>query len=60
MNARYACTKKCFFNNSLYEEGAVGVFDDKDMKGNPCFKRIDEIPKAEVPKKKKDDADRDI
>ena len=56
MNARYVCTKKCFFNNSLHEEGAVGVFDDKDMKGNPCFKRIE----AETPKKKKDDSDRDI
>lgn len=56
MNAKYVCTKKCFFNNSLHEEGAVGVFDDKDMKGNPCFKRIDEKPE----KKKKDDSDRDI
>lgn len=55
---RYMCIKKCFFNNSLHEEGAVGVFDDKDMKGNPCFKKLDE-PKEEG-KKKKNDADTDI
>jgi len=40
MIGEYKCLIKCYFNNSLHEEGAVVIADDKDMKGNPCFKKL--------------------
>jgi len=40
MIAEYQCIKRCFFNNSLHEVGVVVIADDKDMKGNPCFKKV--------------------
>jgi len=40
--AEFVCTVKCFYNNALMEEGAVVIADEKEMKGNPCFKKVKE------------------
>lgn len=36
---KYICIEKCFYGNGLREVGSVVVADEKDMKGNPCFKK---------------------
>lgn len=46
----YVCLCKCFFNNFLYDEGVVVVATEKEMEGNPCFKKVGEPSKKKAKK----------
>ncbi len=45
--SEYVCTTKCYFNDMLFQEGAVVVAEDKDMKDNPCFMKVSGKKKSE-------------
>jgi len=43
---QYICTRECFIDNRLVREGALVLFDEDQIKGNPCFRPAEE-PKPE-------------